>query len=303
MDPAEAEKIVEDLAPRIERLRALYEQYFMGIGKMEPSVFHKKVDRTIWSIRRTGFRNTRLRFKFQQLVQRYNTYQQYWKRILRQIEAGTYRRHVLRAAKNMASAETATATGNEDQHQAHDSDELDAPTPPRGFQTPKEWTIDEDEQPTPPSMRVAAMVGNQPTPPPGMPAPARANHPAVSQLAGGRPLPPPQHHDDGSRRSTRAATEIDPAIVPASAQREAPRPLRPPPKRISADEQQNRQLYEQFVSAKRAAGESTAGMTYERLSRSLEKQTEKLSERHAGKKIAYEVVTKNGKTLIRPVIK
>lgn len=42
------------------------------------------------------FRNTALRFRFTMMQQRYNTYQTYWMRTCRQIEEGTYRRHVQR---------------------------------------------------------------------------------------------------------------------------------------------------------------------------------------------------------------
>jgi len=63
-----------------------------------------------------------------------------------------------------------------------------------------------------------------------------------------------------------------------------------------------REIYRQYVAAKHAAGESTAGLTYERLARSLDKRTAKLT-RNRDQDIDYEVVTRNGKTLIRPVIK
>lgn len=303
MDHNEAEKIVEDLAPRIERLKALYEQYFMGIEKLEPGILRKDVERTIWTMRRTRVQNTRLRFKFQQLVQRYNTYQQYWKRIMRQIEAGTYKRHVLRAAKTVGRDAALQAGGTKAQALVREMDDLDTPTPPRGVEAARTWQIDEDDQPTPPSMRVSS-VDDQPTPPRGMPVarpgdgqppPPRPGPPPPS---GRRPLPPPRRRDDAA-----GGHAVDPNIVPASAQHEAPRPVRPPPKRVSAHEQATRSLYQQYVAAKRTAGESTAGVTYERLARSLQKQTDKLRQQHAGKNINYEVVTKNGKTLIRPVIK
>ena len=60
-------------------MRALYEQYFIGIEKIEPQIPRKDVERRIWVLRREQIRNTGLRFKFQMLVQRYNTFQQYWR--------------------------------------------------------------------------------------------------------------------------------------------------------------------------------------------------------------------------------
>lgn len=100
MDTAELEVALEELEIRLERLRALYEQYFMGIERIEPSVARKDVDRRIYVLRREKIRNTAKRFKLQTIIQRYNTFQQYWQRICREIENGTYKRHLLKAQKN-----------------------------------------------------------------------------------------------------------------------------------------------------------------------------------------------------------
>jgi hypothetical protein len=99
VDATEIEAALEELEQRVERLRALYEQYFLGIEKIEPAVLRKDVERRFWILRRTQIRNTAMRFKLNTVNQRYNTYQQYWQRSVREIEAGTYRRHVLRAEK------------------------------------------------------------------------------------------------------------------------------------------------------------------------------------------------------------
>src|SRR3954468_4017167 len=86
-----------ELEARLERLRSLYEQYFIGIEKIEPSVPRQDVDRRIHALRKTQIRNTAKRFKLQNIIQRYNAFQQYWVRICREIENGTYHRHVARA--------------------------------------------------------------------------------------------------------------------------------------------------------------------------------------------------------------
>ncbi len=71
----------------------------MGIEKLEPTVPRKDVDRRVFVLRKEQIRNTALRFRFQMLLQRYNTYQTHWQRICRDIENGTYKRHVVRAQK------------------------------------------------------------------------------------------------------------------------------------------------------------------------------------------------------------
>lgn len=111
MDNAQVGQELEDLEARLERLRALYEQYFMGLEKLEPTVLRKEVDRRMWVLRREQIRNTGLRFKFQMLVQRYNTYQQYWGRVVREIESGTYRRDIIKVAKRFGEKDAMTILG------------------------------------------------------------------------------------------------------------------------------------------------------------------------------------------------
>src|SRR4051812_23222366 len=83
----------------------------MGIERIEPLILRKDVDRRLWMLRREQIRNTGLRFKLQTTVQRYNSYQQYWARICREIENGTYQRDVKRAADKFGDAAASTALG------------------------------------------------------------------------------------------------------------------------------------------------------------------------------------------------
>src|SRR5450432_2463956 len=71
----------------------------MGIERIEPAIPRKDIDRRIYVLRREKIRNTAKRFKLQTIISRYNTFQQYWQRICREIEAGTYKRHVIRAER------------------------------------------------------------------------------------------------------------------------------------------------------------------------------------------------------------
>ena len=52
MDYKEQEAAINDLEIQIDRLRALYEQYFMGIEKTEPQVPRKNVDRMFVILRK-----------------------------------------------------------------------------------------------------------------------------------------------------------------------------------------------------------------------------------------------------------
>lgn len=98
MEATEIDRELEELQSKTELLRALYEQYFMGFERMEPLVQRKDVERRVRSLRREQIHNTAQRFRLNTLVQRLNTMQQHWARVVREIENGTYRRDVLKAA-------------------------------------------------------------------------------------------------------------------------------------------------------------------------------------------------------------
>ena len=75
----------------------------MGIERLEPTIPRKDLDRRVEALRKTPFQNTAKRFKFQTLVQRYTSLQQYWYRTCRDIENGTYRKHLMKARRRFES--------------------------------------------------------------------------------------------------------------------------------------------------------------------------------------------------------
>jgi hypothetical protein len=267
---------VEELEPRVERLKALYQQYFMGIEKIPPDVLRKEVDRTIWRLRREQFRNTRLRFKFQQIVQRYNTYQQYWARVQRDIDKGVYQRDVLRAARRFGT-EVLTIAGRRAQRALrrfeHERDELATPSELAGSVVSDRWSSSSYPSSSYPSRSSSPSSSSYP-PAKTTPAP-KTGPPPPKTVPPPRP-PPPR----GALPGTQA---------------------RRPPNDPAA---RTRELYDEYLRARRAAGVSGADITFEKLAQSLAMQTERLRQKHgAGAQIDYVVVTKDGKPMIRPVIK
>lgn len=97
MTPKEQEIAIQELEERLDRLRNIYEQYFLGFERLEPMVPRKDVDRRFALLRKEQIHNTALRFRFNMLTQKFNTYATQWVRVCRQIEEGTYKRHVQRA--------------------------------------------------------------------------------------------------------------------------------------------------------------------------------------------------------------
>ena len=102
MDAKEFELELNDLETRVDRLRALYENWFRGYEKMEPQVARKDVERRVYAMRKELPRNTALRFRYHQLYQRYTTLANYWQRTAKQIEEGTYRLQLQRMRRRGA---------------------------------------------------------------------------------------------------------------------------------------------------------------------------------------------------------
>ncbi len=103
MDLKEFDQQLHDVEVKLKRLKALYEQWFQGIERLEPLIVRKDLDRHLILLRKEKPRNTAARFRFQQLQARYNTYATYWGRIARQIEEGTYARDLHRARRRRGS--------------------------------------------------------------------------------------------------------------------------------------------------------------------------------------------------------
>jgi hypothetical protein len=99
MDQKQFEAMLSEAETRLRRLKMLYEQWFMGFERIEPATLRKELEDLLARLRKEQMRNTALRFRLQQLVQRHTTFTTYWRRIGRQIEEGTYQRDVLRAKR------------------------------------------------------------------------------------------------------------------------------------------------------------------------------------------------------------
>ncbi len=373
MEQSEVETLIEELEKRVDRLRALYEQYFIGIERLEPGVPRKDVERRFYVLRRTQIRNTALRFRFQNVLLRYNTYQTYWIRICRQIEEGTYKRDVRRANARFAAPGARTAA--DDVQEAHDTSppsalelEVDfdeegaesapvagapgiaAPATRPEFPVTHLRDLTHDHRQPPPSLPKSRLLevpatpterqvpfglpivdGRQPKrdapPPPRKPAEiplpervsalARAPAPPPGPIARTPPpIPAPRSASSaeapagsGPRRKSRQSMPKVAAQPPAAAPRIPPRPAPPasPPKVATASgelsDERIRQIYKQYVETKRSLKESTASLTFDGLAKSIRESSDKLKQKHAGKAVDFEVAVKNGKTVLRPVVK
>jgi hypothetical protein len=310
-DAVDIEKLVGELEIGVDRLRSLYEQYFMGIEKLEPTVPRKDVDRRIYALRKEQIRNTAQRFRFQMILQRYNTYQTHWQRVCREIENGTYRRHVMRAQQRFGSqvpaAGKAASVLPAPQARmpldlAAELAELDKDfAPPDTVDDADVELIDEP----PPRVQFPTRAPPVAPPRPGLPrltaAPA-APAPAARPLP--RPSPPPPRPGVTIPQARPAAPAARSAAAPPAPQpKPAPAPA-PSAPAVAGDlpDARVRQLYSQYVDAKRRQNESTAAITYDAVAKSLRDSSAKLREKH-GKAVDFEVTVKDGKTILKPVLK
>jgi len=101
---AEIEEQLDDLDKRVDRLRVMYEQYFMGIQKQPPSYLHTECERKIRDLTQLQIRNTGLRYRFATITQKFGAYNTYWRRTLREIEAGRYVRDLNRIKRKAMAA-------------------------------------------------------------------------------------------------------------------------------------------------------------------------------------------------------
>ncbi|MEZ4332122.1 MAG: MXAN_5187 C-terminal domain-containing protein [Myxococcota bacterium] len=82
---------------KLNQLKLDYEKYFIGTRPTEPAQLRSEVQKVVIKFANTRLTNSALRFKFNSLNGRYQAFKRQWDTILRQIEAGTYKRHVFKA--------------------------------------------------------------------------------------------------------------------------------------------------------------------------------------------------------------
>lgn len=85
------------LDSKLQQLKLDYEHYFLGSRPTEPQALRSECQKLVQQISGQRIQNTALRFRFNGLNARFQTHKRQWDNILRQIDAGTYERHVFKA--------------------------------------------------------------------------------------------------------------------------------------------------------------------------------------------------------------
>jgi hypothetical protein len=94
---------LDEIERKIERLRALYESFFLGVERRQPEMPRQELNRLMLEVQHVPIRNAALRFRFQSFAQRWTLLVTYWNRTLREIESGTYRRDLQKAYRRIAA--------------------------------------------------------------------------------------------------------------------------------------------------------------------------------------------------------
>ncbi len=97
MEATTPDEELKTLEIRLNQLKLEYEKYFLGTRPTEPAQLRSEIQKIVLRWSNTRITNTALRFKFNSLNGRYQAFKRQWDNVLRQIEAGTYKRHVFKA--------------------------------------------------------------------------------------------------------------------------------------------------------------------------------------------------------------
>ena len=300
------ELLVSELETALDRLQALYNQYFMGIEKLEPTIPHKDVNRRIQALRKEKIHNTAIRFRFQTQVQKYSTQSNYWRRICRQIEEGTYHRDVMRAKKR-------SARRDEGEIASMALSELGAgysEVPPPAVDLSEEMGMDLDDPfAAPTSTRADHTTA---PPPPGesfsqplhaTPAPSDPDKTPVPMAGSGIH----KLHERLISEARKSGTENEEDVlsgffaprrsIPPPPPKPKPAPRKAPKSKPASglDDERMKAIYRAYVFARKKTSESTDNINFAKVSKLLKKQ---MAEKGA---VDFMVVIRKGKAVIKTV--
>lgn len=325
MDATELDIALDELETRLERLRALYEQYFLGIEKIEPSVARKDVERRIWLLRRERINNTAKRFRLQTIIQRHNTFQQHWVRICREIEAGTYQRHLARAEKIMPQQLLTIAAKRRFGKMAEARDTREAEQRHVDAMSEEDLqglVVNGAAKPAEPDQRVLeaqraldAALRRSPIPKLSSPPAPGVSSPPAPRADSSRPSRPDAAGPGGSAKRY-AALSLDLDFGPREPSTRPSKPAQAAPPQTTAraastnttaqasslTEAKISELHQKLLAAKQKTAEG-GEVSPASLARSLRAAEAKLRQEHVDRRIDFDVVIKDGRAIVKPILR
>jgi hypothetical protein len=330
---AEIEELLDQLETLLERLRATYEQYFLGIQKLAPSQLHTEAERRVRDLAQIQIKNTALRYRYATLSQKFGAYNMYWKRTLRMIEQGRYVRDLQRIKRQ------AEKSGEEIPEEilaampkmmrervqrdranvvkvAERQGKIAGPTETRasGRQPGNVHRLDEALAPDDVDLegmfaqltKEAEEALDAAPPIIHARAPKRDTDvsPALPEMEPEEPtnLRPAPNATKPVRPPTPQPAPPRPraqAAAPPGARHGTPPPgsaLGPPP---GMNDDETRALYTRYLKARELCGEKNDGVTYDKLLRTLRSQSTKIMSDHKAKGVEFGVVIKDNKVVLK----
>ena len=114
MSASPQENVADDLQQldiKLKQVSFQYEQYFLGSRPREPVQLRGDVQKIVARYSNTGIQNTALRFRFNNLCAKFFALRRRWDQVVREMEEGTYQRHVFKA--NLRERDLADAKDGE----------------------------------------------------------------------------------------------------------------------------------------------------------------------------------------------
>ncbi len=306
-DADEAMRMCAMVETELAELRAAYDQYFLGVERKPPTKRHDALKKEMRELKSHFVRQTSVRFRIDNLAQKLTTFERLWDRTLKEIEAGTYKRHLFKARMH-ASARTqpSSAVAGAAAKKGDDVEHFD---------------VDEDldisdlgpDAPTNPDLAsalAAAATASRPVAAPAVravPATMAAVKTSVAVTAPAKPTaiaaaaaaPMPMAPPFPSARTS--ATQ--PAHVPAPAPRPATVAAAPAGPAGGLSDQKIKAIYDAYVMAKKRCGEDTSKLSLNAVADTLKKQVPALMKQHQAKSVEFKVVIKDGKAVLRALPK
>jgi len=124
---------LKDAEEELERVKARYDQYFIGFERREPKRERDEIRKRVMLLKEAFTRNAALKFRIQALHARYLSYERLWVRSAREKEEGTYRRDIFKArlrAKGPGEATPEAGTAGPVQSAAPPAPQAAPPRPP-----------------------------------------------------------------------------------------------------------------------------------------------------------------------------
>ncbi len=288
VDPAVLLDELDALERDLDQLRSTYELFFMGVERAEPRPQRDNIRSQLRRFKEIPNLNTAVKFRFGAVQARLVSLENYWGRVMRQREDGTYKRDQdkvrrrefeLDEKKRREDAEKAKLAEEQRRLEEAERARLAAEARARGFDDPRY----ED-----PRLRGATVTRTA--------AASECRAFATSEL----------RSPSVAARPGAPASATPASATPAgsgAAGRPAPNVARPVASRAEdLDDGALRQLYQTYVTAKRRCGEQV-DLRYEEMASSLRKQVPKLLQSTGASAVEFKVVIKSGHAVLKAVPK